>query len=85
MESAETILVIILSATLTIFLIVLTIALVKIIQLIKLLKDVSLKAHTVVGNFEAATAVLKKSAGPLAIGKLLTNIFQVVKNHKKGK
>ncbi len=85
MENAETILIIILSVTLTVFLLVAIVLITKLIQLIKLLKDVAVKASTVVNNVEAATAMLKKSAGPFAIGRFLTNIYEVVKKHKKGK
>lgn len=85
MQDAETILVIILSVTLSIFLgaaIVFTIALIK---LVKTLNQVALKATEVIDNVETAAATLRKAAGPLAAGKLLMNIFSLVNKTRKGR
>ncbi|MDQ3065411.1 MAG: hypothetical protein M3Q36_04035 [bacterium] len=49
----------------------------------KVLNRIAVKADEVVNNVESATEVLKKAAGPLAIGKLLMNVVNVVS--KKGK
>ncbi|MBA2279323.1 hypothetical protein H0V99_02705 [Candidatus Saccharibacteria bacterium] len=85
MENAATILVIILSIVLSIFLIFGTILVIKLIQLMRVVRQIAEKAHGVTGNVEAATAMLKKAAGPLAVGKLLTSIANVIlKKRSKG-
>jgi hypothetical protein len=83
MENAETVLVIILSVTLTVFLIVAIVLIVSLIKLSKILREIAEKARVAVDNVEAATLMLKKTAGPLAIGKFLTNIIDVIINRKK--
>jgi cell division protein FtsB len=83
MENAETVLVILLSVTLIIFLVVAIILSISIIKLTRILREIAEKAQVAVSNVEAATLMLKKTAGPLAIGKFLTNIIDVVINRKK--
>ncbi len=82
MENAETILIIILSVTLTIFLIVGIVLGVWLARLVKNLNSVALKAQEIVDNVESASEVLKKAAGPLAAGKFLINIADLIKKRK---
>lgn len=75
-------LVIILSVTLTIFLIIAIILFVWAIRLAKNLNNVALKTQEIVDNVETASEVLKKAAGPLAAGKFIMNIADLIKNRK---
>jgi pilus assembly protein TadC len=82
MQDAETILVIILSVTLTIFLIVGIVLVVSLVRLTKTLNSVAEKAQEVVSNVESASEVLKKAAGPVAVGKFIMNISDLFKKKK---
>ena len=84
MENAESILVIILSITLAIFLILSIILVSALIKLTKKVQEIAVKAGEVVDNVETATEVLKKAAGPLAIGKVLMNIVNLMSSKRKG-
>lgn len=84
MENAETYLVIILSVTLTIFLIVGIILLTGLIKLTNKLREVADTAQQVAENVESASEMFKKTAGPLAAGKFLVNIADTVFSRKKG-
>ena len=83
MENAESILVIILASVLTVFLIVAIVLFVVVIKFIGKLRELADKAKDVAGNVESATEILKKSVGPLAIGKVLTNLAGVILNRRK--
>lgn len=82
MEDAAAILVIILSVTLTIFLIVAIVLGVWLVRLAKSLNSVAEKAQEIVDNVETASEVLKKAAGPLAAGKFIMNIADLIKKRK---
>lgn len=82
MENAESILVIILSVTLTIFLIVGIFLGVVMVQFVRRLNEVADKAQEIIDNVETASEVLKKAAGPLAIGKFMMNIATILKKRK---
>ncbi|MDQ3123294.1 MAG: hypothetical protein M3Q14_01265 [bacterium] len=84
MEDAAVVLIIILASVLSVFLVVAIILVIKIIKLLKVLNTAAVKASEVVGNVESASEVLKKAAGPLAIGKLLMNVVNVVSKKRKG-
>lgn len=86
MENAETILVIILSTTLAIFLILGIIAMVKINKILDHLKIISEKAEKLATTAESVGQLFTYTAGPAAIGKLFTNISDAVfKQGKKSK
>lgn len=73
-------LVIILSAMLGLFLlisIVLGLLLIKILKRVRMITD---KAEHVVENVESVGLFFKKAAGPLALGKFVTNIAETVMN-----
>lgn len=84
MENAESILVIIVSVTLTLFLLVAIVLAVLLIKLIQRLRHIADTADSVVNNVEAASEILKNSAGPLAVAKFMANIADVVMKRKKG-
>lgn len=85
MENAYGILVIILSSFLALFLLLAITLTVMLIRLTKTIGRVVEKAEGAVGNVEAAAAVFKNAAGPLAAGKFLVNIADLFVNKKKGK
>lgn len=85
MDSAEQILVIILSSVLAVFLVLGIILVVKLIQLANKMQEIADTAREVAGNVEAAADMLRKTAGPLALGKFFVNIAETVMKHKKGK
>lgn len=86
MESAAEILVIILSAFLAIFLVLGIALIIALLKLTQTIKRIAETAEHAMGNVEAATAVFKNAAGPLAAGKFVMNIVNAVLSGKrKGK
>ena len=86
MGNSEHVLVIILSATLAIFLLLAIVAAIKIIQILNHLKTISEKAEKLVNTAENVGEFFKYTAGPAAIAKLFSNITDAVHNNKsKGK
>lgn len=85
MEGATEVLVIILSVFLAIFLILgiaLTILLIRISRAIQRIAD---RAEGLVGNVESAATAFRNAAGPMAVGKFLVNIAEMVIKKKKGR
>ncbi len=85
MENATEILVVILSAFLAIFLALGIALLIGLLKLTKILRNVAEHAENVATNVDAAAALFKNAAGPLAAGKFLMNIAEAVKSKKKGR
>ena len=85
MIEAESYLVIILSSFLAIVLLLLIIALIKVIQILNYLKKVSESAVALAQNVEHVGSFFEKTAGPIAIGKLLANITDNVIKRKRKK
>lgn len=83
MEQAAEILVIILSVVLSIFLIVGIVFVIALIKLTKTIKHIVDKADQVIDNVESAAETFKNVAGPLASGKVIMNIIDLVS--RKGK
>jgi hypothetical protein len=81
------ILVVILSITLAILLILTIILIVAITKLVNKLREISEKAEEVVNDVEAVSSFFRKSAGPVAITGLISNIVSKVAefSNKKGK
>lgn len=86
MNTSEQILVIILSTTLAILLVLCIVATVKIVQILNDVKRIVKKAESIADKAEAVGDFFKASAGPAAITKLLSNIFNAhkSKNNSKG-
>jgi uncharacterized protein YoxC len=84
MENAETILVIILSTTLAIFLVLGIILISALIKLTSKMREIANTAQQVADNVESASEVLKNTAGPLAAGKILVNIADAVFKKRRG-
>lgn len=83
--TSESILVIILSIFLAIFLaLAITIAIL-IIKLLKHIRNIVEKAENIADKAEAVTSFFQNTSGPIAISKLISNLFNAVKENKKGK
>ena len=83
MDNAEQILVIMLSTALAIFLILAIVATIKIIQILNHLKTISEKAEKIANTAETVGEFFKYTAGPVAIGKLFSNVSDAVHKHNK--
>lgn len=87
MGNSEQILVIILASTLAIFLVLAIIATIKLIQILNHLKTITEKAEKLANTAESVGEFFKYTAGPAAIGRLISNVSEAVFKHhnKKGK
>ena len=92
MNTAEQILVIILSAFLALFLLLGIILFANLMKLTKKMQEVAdtaheivSKAHDITSKVDSVSDMFKKTAGPLALGKYFMNIAETVAKHKKGK
>lgn len=83
MENPEQTLVIILAVTLSLFLIVTIVAIVKIIQIINQLKKIIDKAEKLADKAESVGEFFKQASGPLALVKLFANLSQSMLNRRK--
>ncbi len=83
MDDAAEVLLIIVSATLSIFLIVAIIAIVKSIKILNHIKSITEKAERIADNAESASEFFKNTAGPAAIAKLIANITSAFKKGKE--
>lgn len=86
MNTTEQILLIILSGAFAVFLILAIVFTVAGIKLVKQLQHITQKAESIADKAEMVSSFVGKSAGPVAIGKLLLNIVESVKaQSKKGR
>ncbi len=85
MATAESVLVIILAIVLSLFLLVGIILIVKLIQVMNHLKRISEKAEKLASTAESVGELFKYTAGPAAIGKLVSNISEAVRKHHRNK
>jgi hypothetical protein len=85
MTTAAYILLIIVSSTLAIFLILGILALVKINQILGDVRKIAQKAEKMADKAEAVGEFFKKTAGPAAVAKLVSNIVESFKGdrHKR--
>lgn len=79
------ILVIILSTTLAVLLVLSIFLVIALLKLIKKLKSITDKAEEVMDDVEAVSGFFRKSAGPVAITSLLSNIVSKVVDFKEKK
>ena len=82
-STTEQMLLIILSAALAIFLILSIIAMVKAVQILNIVKRITEKAEQIADKAELATEFFSNTSATVAIGKLLSNIFNASKSNKK--
>jgi hypothetical protein len=83
MDTASQVLLIIVSATLSIFLLVGIIAIVKSIKILNHIKSITEKAERIADNAEHVSDFFQKTAGPAAIAKLISNIIGHIKKPAK--
>jgi hypothetical protein len=79
----ERVLIIILSSTLSVFLVVGILALIKVIQILDTIKRITEKAEKVAEGAETISEFFKDAGGNLALAKLLHNIAHFVKRKKE--
>lgn len=82
---AERVLIIILSVTLSVFLLVAIVATVKVIDILNSIKRITAKAEKLAEGAENIGEFFKDVSGNLAIGKLIHNIAHFVKRKKREK
>ena len=85
MNTAEQVLVIIVSSLLSLTLIFGIVLLIVLIKLAKNVRRVTEKAEQLVEDAESAASMFKNAAGPLTVLKTIGNIVEVVSKHKRGK
>jgi hypothetical protein len=83
MDNAAEALLIIVSATLSIFLVVGIIALIKWIRIMKHVEVIVEKAENVAGSVEAAASSIQKGAASASVLSVIGNIVSSVQNRKK--
>lgn len=74
--TTEQILLIILATALAIFLIIAIVAGIKIIQILNHIKYVTKKAESIADKADSMSTIFQNSAGPVALSKLVSNIFK---------
>lgn len=79
------ILVIVLSIALAIFLVLAIALTIGLIKLVKQLRVISQKAEEIVDDVEAVSGFFRKSAGPVAVTSLISNIVSKVSEMKNKK
>jgi hypothetical protein len=84
-SSSFQILVVVLTLLLLLFLTLSIVAIVKIIQILKHIKAIVEKAEDIADKAEAVGEFFQKTAGPVAIAKLVSNIAESVFNRNKSK
>jgi uncharacterized metal-binding protein len=89
MNTAEQLLLIILGATLAVFLILAIIIAVQVIKLMRVLQSVALKAQDFVDSAEAAADMVKNTVGQLSVLRFVHSIMDMVmkkskKHHNEG-
>jgi hypothetical protein len=82
MNTTEQVLLIVLCTTLSLFLLVCIIATIKAIQILNDVKRIVQKAEKLADKAEAVGDFFKATAGPAAIGKLVSNIFHSIQQKK---
>jgi predicted PurR-regulated permease PerM len=87
MDTAAETLLIVVSSALTVFLIVLIVAISYFISILKQVKKITAQAENAVDSIESAANTLKNTASPLAVLKLIGNIVNQASkmSRKKGK
>jgi len=82
MDLSMQVLVIIVSATLIIFLVFSIITLIKIIQLLNEIKRIIDKFERITEQAETIGEIIKKSAVPIALGRFISNIAEAIFNKR---
>ncbi len=83
--TSESILVIILSIFLAIFLILSIAIAIMVIKMLKHIRNIINKAESIADKAEAVSSFFQNSSGPVALGKLISNIFNASRESKERK
>jgi hypothetical protein len=78
MNTAEQLLVILLSSALAVFLMLAIVATIKVIKILNHIDGIVEKAEKIAHNAEAVGNMIKKTAGPMALGRLVANMADAV-------
>ena len=84
MENAETILVVVLSTFLAIFLVLSIVLLIKCIQITNQVKRLTDKAEQLVDTTESVGEFFHKASGNFAAGRVVAQVVNSVLNHHEG-
>ncbi|HLB66143.1 MAG TPA: hypothetical protein VJJ78_00915 [Candidatus Saccharimonadales bacterium] len=82
MDTASQVLLIIVSVTLTLFLLVGIVLAIRLVQILDHVKNITEKAEKIADNAESVSEFFQKTAGPAAITKLVANIVHTLKKKK---
>jgi hypothetical protein len=82
MNTASEVLVIILSVTLSIFLIVGIMLMVQVMRLVKGLQEIADKAEKVLNSAESIGHIFRKTAGPVSLFNFVRSVVDTVAEHK---
>lgn len=85
MNTTEQVLLIILAATLALFLILAIIVVVQIMRLLKAVNKITAKAEHVIETAENVGEVFKNAAGPLALLRVVSNVVETITKAKRRK
>jgi uncharacterized membrane protein len=85
MNTASEVLLIIVSAVLAIFLLVLIAAIIYVVKILRQVKRITERAETVAGSVEAAASAFGRTAAPLAVLKIIGKIVKQSNKARKRK
>jgi len=83
MTTTDQVLLIVVAALLSIFLLICISVMVGVLKLIKALRDMVAKAEEVADSVESAAEVLRDTSGPLAMFKLIRNIMKATQKGRR--
>ena len=83
MDTTDQVILIVVGALLSIFLLICIAVMVGVLKLIKALREMVAKAGEVVDSVESAAEVLKDTSGRLAFFKLIRNIMKMMQGSRK--
>ena len=84
MENTQEVLIVLLSIGMSVVLVFTVIALYYAIKILKSLRSITERAEHIADNVDAVSEVFRKTAGPAAIGKMLSNVIEMVKKQREG-
>ena len=83
MTTTDQVLLIVVAALLSIFLLLCISVMIGVLKLIKVLREMVAKAEEVVDSVESAAEVLRDTSGPLALFKLIRNIMKATQKGRR--
>lgn len=85
MNTTEQVILVILAAALSIFLILAIAAIVMVIRLVATLREIAQKAERVVTSAESVTELFRKASGPMTILHFVRGVADAVTKHKESR